>query len=100
MQQDNDGCVQLKEMPKLSTRAKEKMPLLTKFSNEILSSMKFLKSQWQCLQMKSQNGFSNIPARKDSFIAESECRNGFPAETLVFSPSSSPQNSIFEMNIP
>jgi hypothetical protein len=44
-QLNNDGCAQLKETPKLSTRAKEKMPLLAKSANEILSSMKFFESQ-------------------------------------------------------
>jgi hypothetical protein len=44
-QQDNGGCVQLKETPKLSTCAKEKMPLLPESANEIISSMKIFESR-------------------------------------------------------
>jgi len=71
-QQDKDGCAQLKERLKLSTRAKEKIPLLTKSANKILSSMKISESHCQYLQMRSRNDFSNLTARVDSFTAESE----------------------------
>jgi hypothetical protein len=93
----NIGGVQLKEVPKLSTRAKEEMPLLTQYANKMPSSMKCFKSRCQSLQMKRLNGFSNLPVRTDGFTTEFECRNRFPAETLVFSPSCSP-NSISQMN--
>jgi hypothetical protein len=90
-QQDNGGCIQLKETPKLSTRAKEKILVLPESANEILSSMKIFESRRRYLQMKNWNGFSNLTARADSFIVESEHQNGFLAETLASSPSSSPK---------
>jgi hypothetical protein len=86
-----------RKRPNSSTRAKRNCSLFFKSANEILSSMKIFEPQCQYLQMKILNGFSNLPARTDGFTAESECRNGFPVETLVFSPSSSP-NSNFKMN--
>jgi hypothetical protein len=65
--------------------------LLSKSANEILSSMKIFESQCHYLQMRTLSGFSNLTVRADSFTAESEHQDEFPAETLASSPSSSPK---------
>jgi hypothetical protein len=92
-----EECAQLKRKPLILHTCQRKRLLFSKTENEILLRQISLDHNANYLQMKSLNGFSNLPARTDGFTAESECRNGFPAETLVCSPSSSP-NSISQMN--
>jgi len=69
---DEEGA-QLKEMPKtLHTCQRKIRPLLPKLKIEVLPSMNPFESRSPYLQMKSQNGFSNLTARADGSTAESD----------------------------